>query len=111
MTVILRGVKDDDLPIFFQQQLDPEANYMAAFTSENPEDREAFEAHWLKIRNSETVLLKTILSDGEVAGYLAKFKRDDDTEVSYWIGREFWGRGIATSALKLLQQIVEERPL
>ena len=49
MNVILREVSEQDLPIFFEQQLDPAANYMAAFTSKDPSDNVAFTAHWNKI--------------------------------------------------------------
>jgi len=31
--------------------------------------------------------------------------------VSYWIGREFWGRGVATAALAALVAEIKERPL
>ena len=37
--VTLRELRDDDLPIFFEQQRDPEANQMAAFTSGRPDER------------------------------------------------------------------------
>src|SRR4029453_1988037 len=30
---------------------------------------------------------------------------------TYWIGREFWGRGIATQALAVLLSAVKTRPL
>jgi hypothetical protein len=42
---ILREVLDSDLPIFFEQQLDPDAIHMAAFTAKDPADRKAFNAH------------------------------------------------------------------
>ena len=31
--------------------------------------------------------------------------------VGYWIGREFWGRGVATAALAAFVAEVKERPL
>ncbi len=63
-SVLLRDVTEDDLPIFFEHQLDPQANYMAAFTAKNPADREAFMAHWQRILADATVIIKTIVSDG-----------------------------------------------
>ena len=33
MSLTLREIVDADLPILFEQQLDPEANWMAAFTA------------------------------------------------------------------------------
>jgi hypothetical protein len=46
--ILLRNATEDDLPIFFEQQLDSDANYMAAFTARDPTDRDAFTAHWAK---------------------------------------------------------------
>ena len=43
--LFLRNVVNDDLPLFFEYQLDPEASYMAAFTAKDPTNQEAFRAH------------------------------------------------------------------
>jgi RimJ/RimL family protein N-acetyltransferase len=106
--VQLRDVIEDDLPILFEHQMDPEANRMAAFTPRNEKD---FFAHWTKILTDDTVVKKTILFDGDVAGSVVSFERDGDREVGYWIGREYWGRGIATRALSEFLDLVEMRPL
>jgi hypothetical protein len=42
MDVMLRGVTESDLPIFFEHQLDTEVAEMAAFPSR---DRDSFMAH------------------------------------------------------------------
>ena len=109
--IILRDVIDDDLPIFFEQQLDPDANYMAAFTSKDPTDRDAFAAHWARIRADETIINRTVLCDGHVAGSVASFEDFGQLEVTYWLGREFWGRGIATRALAALLEYQTTRPI
>lgn len=111
MTVRLRPVIDTDLPTFFVQQLDPEAIRMAAFTVENPSDRAAFDAHWARVRTAELILLFTVLADEEVAGYIVSFVRFGLREVGYWYGREFWGRGIATEALRQFLRLERTRPL
>jgi RimJ/RimL family protein N-acetyltransferase len=95
----LREVAEDDLPVFFDFQLDPEANYMAAFTAKDPGDREAFTAHWHKIMADPAVIIKAILSDGQVVGSVLSYEDEGKPEVSYWIGKAFWGKGIATWAL------------
>jgi len=64
----LRNVVADDLPIFFEFQLDPEANRMATFTSKDPTGRQAFDTHWEKIMAAERVITKTIVVDGKVVG-------------------------------------------
>lgn len=110
-SVQLRDVEQDDLAVLFQQQLDPEAIQMAAFTSPDPTDETAYLAHWDKLFASETIQTRAIESDGALAGYVAKFERDGDPEITYWLGRDFWGRGIATTALRRLMSELPERPV
>jgi RimJ/RimL family protein N-acetyltransferase len=106
--VKLRDVIDSDLPSFFEQQLEPEATQMADFPARN---REAFMAHWAKIRRDESVILQTILYEERVAGNIVSWLQDEKREVGYWLGKEFWGKGIATRALNQFLQFVTLRPL
>lgn len=107
-TITLREVMQDDLPIFFEHQSDPIAAKMAAFPSR---DREAFMAHWAKIMANENVTNKTILFNGQVVGNVACFEMDGKWEVGYWIGREFWGQGIASESLRQFLGQITRRPL
>jgi RimJ/RimL family protein N-acetyltransferase len=109
--VLLRDVREDDLSIFFEQQLDPDANYMAAFTVKDPTDREAFMARWTRILGDETNSIKTILFDGQVAGSVLTYEGRGRTEISYWIGKRYWGKGIATRALAAFLGHVKARPM
>ncbi|MFI7496992.1 GNAT family N-acetyltransferase [Streptomyces sp. NPDC049687] len=110
MLIDLRHVHDSDLPVFYRQMNDPEALRMAAFTPEDPADRDAFDAHWNKIRSSSAVL-RTILADGDVVGSTAVYGEPGEREVTYWVDRAYWGKGIATAALRALLAEVRERPL
>lgn len=110
-TVTLREVLESDLSTFFIQQQDPDANFMAAFTSRDPSDRAAFDAHWQKIMHDDTIINRTILYNGEIAGNIAKFIMFGQPEIGYWIGKEYWGKGIATQALKLFLEVVPNRPV
>jgi RimJ/RimL family protein N-acetyltransferase len=105
---VLRDVVEADVPIFFEHQRDPEATRMAAFPAR---DREAFTAHWQKILANDEGTKKTILFDGQVAGNILVFERDGKRLVGYWIGREFWGKGVATRALAELLTEETLRPL
>jgi RimJ/RimL family protein N-acetyltransferase len=105
----LREVHDSDLPVFYRQLNDPEALRMAAFTPEDPADRDAFEDHWKRIRS--TSLVRTILADGDVVGNAAVYGEPGEREVTYWVDRAYWGRGVATAALRGLLAEVPERPL
>jgi RimJ/RimL family protein N-acetyltransferase len=108
MKVVLREVVDSDLPIFFEHQRDPEAARMAAFPSR---DRDAFMPHWAKIRCEPKNIIRTIVCDGRVVGNIGSWIAEEQRLISYWIGREFWGRGIATSALTAFVAEIKERPL
>ena len=106
--VLLRDVTESDLPIFYEQQLDPDATQMAAFPSR---DREPFMAHWAKIMANESMIQKTILFNDQVAGNVVCWEQDGEREVGYWVGKEFWGKGIATKALAEFLSQVKTRPL
>jgi RimJ/RimL family protein N-acetyltransferase len=105
---LLREVTDEDLPVFFEQQRDPESVAMAAFP---PRELEPFFAHWHRIMDDDALIAKTIVSDGEVAGNVVSFERDGKQLVGYWLGREYWGRGLATRALAELLEELTIRPL
>ena len=105
---VLREVVEADLPLFHEYECDPEAAAMAAFPSR---DRDAFMAHWAKTLANGSALPMTIVSDGEVAGNIGCWEADGQRFVGYWIGRQFWGRGLATQALAELVGMVEARPL
>jgi RimJ/RimL family protein N-acetyltransferase len=106
--ILLRDVIDTDLLIFFEQQQDSEASQMAGFPSRN---RDAFMAHWNKILVDESIQIKTILFDGKFVGNIVCFEQLGEREVGYWLGREYWGKGIATQALKDFLQEIKTRPL
>jgi len=107
-SVRLRDVTGVDLLIFYEHQLDAEAARMAAFPSR---DRPAFMAHWIRIMADKANILKTILYNGQVAGNVVCFEQSGKREVGYWVGREFWGKGIATRALAAFLDQVKNRPL
>lgn len=105
----LRDIQPDDLPIFFEQQLDPDATQMADFPSR---DRTAFDAHWASnILGNPTAVTQTVLLDGKVAGYIGSWQQDGVRLVGYWIGKAYWGKGVATAALARFLCLVTARPL
>jgi RimJ/RimL family protein N-acetyltransferase len=107
-TITLRPVIDSDLPVFFEQQNDPVANEMAAFPAR---ERDAFIAHWTKNLANKANIHMTILYKEEVAGNIISFDMEGHREVGYWLGRDFWGKGIASKALELFLKIEQIRPL
>jgi RimJ/RimL family protein N-acetyltransferase len=111
MRCVLRELRDEDLAVLFEQWADPVAAQMAAFTAPDHMDRNAFERRWSRLRADETVIARVIIVDGEVAGTIASWGDPDEREVTYWIGRSYWGRGIATGALNAFLTVDRSRPL
>lgn len=107
--VSLREVLPADLAVFFRNQQDPLANELAAFPER---DWDAFLRHrkQLLLGNS-TTLENTVLADGSVAGHILSWLQDGERFLGYWLGREHWGKGIATAALRQFLQVDVHRPL
>jgi RimJ/RimL family protein N-acetyltransferase len=111
MECVLREVRDEDLAPLFEQWADPVAARMAAFTSPDHMDRDAFERRWSRLRADETVINRAVVVDGEVAGTIGSWGEPGEREVTFWIGRSYWGRGIATCALDAFLTVDPSRPL
>ncbi len=107
--VRLREVEGSDLAVFFENQRDPVATQMAAAASR---EREPFMAHWAKVMADDELFARTIVADGEVAGNIVSWADDSGRRmVGYWIGQQYWQRGIASAALGQALELVEARPL
>jgi RimJ/RimL family protein N-acetyltransferase len=106
--VRLRGVMEADLPLFFEHQCDAEACRIADFQSR---DRPAFMAHWATILVDPSAITRAIVCDHELAGYVCSFDAQGRREIGYWIGRDFWGRGVASAAVRDFLGIERYRPL
>ena len=84
---------------------------MAAFPSR---DRDAFLAHWnTTILGNPAATSCVILVDGGVVGHIGAWTDANTRErfLCYWLGREFWGRGIASAATSLFLQSELIRPI
>ena len=109
--LVLRDMTESDLPVFFEHQLDADARHMAAFTSKDSTDRAAFQTHWARNLGNTSNLNKTIVVDGQVAGHVSSFEMDGQREITYWLGRSYWGQGLATRALSAFLEHEKVRPL
>jgi RimJ/RimL family protein N-acetyltransferase len=105
---LLRDVVESDLPVLFEHQRDPDATTMADFPAR---DRDAFDAHWERLLADPSLYKKTILFEGQVAGNIGSWAQDGRRLVGYWIGKEFWGKGLATQALAELIDDLGTLPL
>src|SRR5256714_3716816 len=110
MTVALREVTKEDLPIFFEHQLDAEATRMAAFPSR---DRDAFMAHWARIMSketNETGILNTILADDTVAGNVVYWEAAGEPNIAHWLRQTPLGKRIAPAGAGPILNQVEGAP-
>lgn len=111
MNVALRPTTVADLDILFHFQLDPEAIHMAAFTPKDPADKQAYISKYTRLLSDPTINNQTILLDGVIAGSIAKFIMEGEAEITYWIDKQYWGRGVATAALTQFLKLETSRPL
>ncbi len=111
LDIQLRPTEISDLENLFQFQLDKEGGYLAAFMPKDPTDKSAYIDKHTKLLNDPTVNNQTIILDNTIVGSIAKFIMEGDAEITYWIDRKFWGRGIATKALKDFLTLEQTRPI
>lgn len=109
--IALRLVEPADLDHFFAHQNDPVSRRMAAFTSADPADRAGFDAHWARILADPAIVIRTVVHETVVVGQVLAFEQFGEREISYWIARPHWGRGIATQALRQFLAALSLRPL
>jgi RimJ/RimL family protein N-acetyltransferase len=111
MNISLRPLEDRDLDTIYQHVTDPESVRMAAFTAEDQTDRHAFLNRMSRVRADTSATNRVIDVDGAIAGTIASFRIDDQLEVTYWVDRTQWGKGIASAALQILLAETAERPV
>ena len=98
--IVLRRTEISDLEKLFIFQLDKEANYLAAFTSKDTSDKTTYFEKHLKFLNDPTIHNQTILVNSIIVGSIAKFEIEGKAEITYWVDKKYWGKGVATTALK-----------
>lgn len=111
MSVVVRSMTEADLPFLHAIQLDPDGRQQAAFTSDADQDLDAYVAKHSRLLADDSVAQLVVELDGEVVGSAASFVMMGDLEVTYWIRRDCWGRGLAGTALAALLDRVTERPI
>ncbi len=81
--ITLRPVLEANLPILFQQQLDPEAVAMSAYPSK---DKGEFMRHWEGILKNKNVIARTIIYKEKIAGHVLCWKEKYEQRIGYWVG-------------------------
>ena len=110
-TITLTITEQDDLNAFFQFQLDEEANYLAAFTAKDSNNKTAYLEKYTKFLSDPTIHMRTIKVNDVIAGSISKFVMEGDAEITYWIDRKFWKQGIGTTALHYFLKMEPARPI
>ena len=111
LNIKLRPTEISDLDILFEFQTDKEGGYLAAFMPKDPTDKFTYIEKYTKLLGEPTVNNQTIILDNIIVGSIAKFIMEGDTEITYWIDRKYWGKGIATKTLKEFLAIETNRPI
>ena len=111
MKVLLREHRDADADVVFEWMREPGAVRMAAFTHDDPDDREAFDAWLARNLGNPDVIHRSVEADGDFVGTIATFTMEGDREVTYWVDPARWGQGIASAALAAMLDLEPTRPL
>lgn len=109
--LILRPTVIADLDQFFTFQLDQEAVHLAAFMPKDYNDKIVYISKYTKLLAEPTVHMCTILVENQIVGSISKFELDGNAEITYWIDRHFWGKGIGATALQTFLQLESMRPI
>lgn len=109
MEITLRDLTESDYPLLFALQRDAASARMAAFGTRDA-DPGALAARWKRSREGGATQ-KAIVAGGDVVGFAGSFLHEGKPQVTYWVARSHWGRGIATAALSRLLQLVTTRPI
>lgn len=110
-SIHIQPTRESDLLPLFVQQSDPEANVMAAFTVADPYDEKAFVLKWTSVLHNPEIIMKSIFWADTLVGSVLVYRMDGEPQLSYWIGKQWWGKGIATQAVRQLLEAFTERPL
>ena len=101
----------EELEILFEFQLDEEARYLAAFTSNETLDKTSYITKYSKFLADSTINMKTIRLNDKVIGSIAKYETEGEAEITYGIDKHSWGQGITTASLKAFLKLEPIRPI
>lgn len=107
----LTATTANDLETLFEFQRDPEGVFMAAFTPKEPGDKDNYINMYSGFITDPSIIMMTIWLNDRIVGSISRYVMEGDHEITYWIDRKCWGRGIATIALKIFLEIDQIRPL
>jgi RimJ/RimL family protein N-acetyltransferase len=111
MDLYLRNTTESDLELLFIFQTDKEANYMAGFVSKDPNDKDAYMNHWKKVVDNNKFGMKSIIVDSQLVGSILNFDLESERNISYWLDKNFWRKGITTKAVSIYLEELDFRPL
>jgi predicted lactoylglutathione lyase/predicted acetyltransferase len=109
--ITLKKTRAEDLDTLFSFQSDPIGAYLAAFMAKDYQDHTAYIQKYTRLLQDSTVNNQTIFYNDSIIGSIAKFVLHGDNEITYWIDRAYWGKGIATKALEIFLGVEKTRPL
>ena len=107
----LRPVLASDIDLFFEHHLELRPMPTGASAADLASRKATFVDRWEQMLSDERVLARTILWKGAVAGYVAYLIQRDKPSISCWLGRDYWGKGLATQGVRGFLDLIEQRPV
>lgn len=105
----LRPIAPDDLAPLYKMQAEPRGCEVAVA---RPRTRDESDAHWLRVLADPACVSWGIVLDSRLIGNVVSFRLDGKTYLGYWIAERFWGRGIASEAVRrFLAMVMTTRPV
>ena len=102
LPLTLKPLAEADFGALYHVQNDDEAAWVAGGGAHR--DRDAFTQRMANIVKGDQMqcAMQVMWAQGTIAGYLAHFIRDGkNREVSLWLDRAVWGKGLATRAMHM----------
>lgn len=109
--ISLTKTTKEDLGTLFVIQTNEVGIWMAAFTPEDPYDKEAYMKKWTAIIQNPDIRMQTMRLENQIIGSVAHFEMFEAIHVAYWIDQQHWGKGLTTEALKTFIEGSVKRPL
>lgn len=112
MTVTIQLINEDDIKALYPLGNNKDVSWMSGGGLTYPISYEEFRlrktiAQSVAVGEMESYVIRW---EGIAVGSIGYFTRESNTplEIGYWLGKPYWGKGIATRALKLALQAMRD---
>jgi len=108
--ISLRKFKDVDAPLLVEYLNHPQVTQYITAAIPTPYTLE--DAHWWIKHSKQSTLIKAITYQGQFIGCISatpgQFEYSHSAEIGYWLGHAYWQQGLATQALTLFVEKLQQ---